>query len=101
MIELRAIHDPDERVSVPMILDEIEGADQARAALSAVYDDPTITELRVFDLGDGEAMSGILVVGRRGASGDATFPCSCSIDPIPPNTGRGTATSKGPPSGIR
>ena len=71
--EQRAIADPDARVSVPMILDEIEGADAARAALSAVYDDPGVTELRVFNLGDGEAMSGILVASRRGASGDATF----------------------------
>jgi hypothetical protein len=31
-----------------------------------------VAELRVFNLGDGEAMSGLLVAGRR-ASGDATF----------------------------
>ena len=32
-----------------------------------------MTELRVFNLGDGEAMSGLLVAGRRGATGEATF----------------------------
>jgi hypothetical protein len=56
-----------------MILDNIEGAAQARAALAAAYDDPAVTELRVFNLGDGEAMSGLLVAGRRQATGEATF----------------------------
>jgi len=71
--ELRGIADPDAANSVPMILDNIEGADKARAALAAAYDDPAVTELRVFNLGDGGAMSGILVAGRRGATGEATF----------------------------
>jgi hypothetical protein len=41
--------------------------------LSAVFDDPAVTELRVFNLGDGGAMAGVLVAGRHGASGAATF----------------------------
>ncbi len=50
------------------------GADDslADAALAAAFDDPAVTELRVFNLGDGGAMSGILVAARR-ATGDATF----------------------------
>jgi hypothetical protein len=36
-------------------------------------DDPAVTELRVFNLGDGGAMSGILVAGRRAGTADATF----------------------------
>ena len=71
--ELRGIQDPEAARSVPMILENIEGADRARAALSAVYDDPAMTELRVFNLGDGEAMPGLLVAGRRAATGDAIF----------------------------
>ena len=71
--ELRSIDDRDAASSVPMILDNIEGADRARAALSAAYDDPDVTELRVFNLGDGEAMSGLLVAGRRTEAGEATF----------------------------
>jgi hypothetical protein len=71
--ELRAITDQHAANSVPMILDVVEGADQARAALSGVYDDPAMTELRVYDLGDGEAMSGLLIAGRQGASGEAVF----------------------------
>ena len=71
--ELRGIADPDARFSVPMILDNIEGAEAARVALSTAFDDPAVTELRAFNLGDGEAMSGILVAGRRSASGEAAF----------------------------
>ena len=69
--ELRGIADPDTRQSVPMILDHVEGAETARGALSAVFDDQAVTELRVFNLGDGEALSGLLVAGRRGDSGES------------------------------
>ncbi len=71
--ELRGIEDADAANSAPMILDVVEDAARARAALAAAFDDPAVTELRVFNLGDGGAMSGILVAGRRGATGEATF----------------------------
>ena len=71
--ELRGIADPDTRRSVPVILAAIERAEAARAALSAAFDDPAVAELRVFNLGDGEAMSGVLIAARRGATGATTF----------------------------
>lgn len=71
--ELRGITDPDARISAPMILDVVKGADRACVALATTYDDPAVTELRVFNLGDGEAMSGLLVAGRRAGDGGATF----------------------------
>jgi hypothetical protein len=71
--ELRGITDPDAAISAPMILDSVQDAEKARAALAAAYDDPAVTELRVFNLGDGGAMSGILVAGRRGTTGAATL----------------------------
>ena len=71
--ELRAIEDPDAARSVPMILDIIDAAEQARAALSAAFDDATMSEVAVFNLGDGGAMSGLLVAGRRPATGEAIF----------------------------
>ena len=70
--ELRGIADRDARQSVPMILDNIDDAEQARSALSAAFDDPALKELAVYNLGDGEAMSGILVAGRN-TDGVATF----------------------------
>ncbi len=71
--ELRGIADPSARLSVPMILDPSEGAEAARDALSAAFDDAEVTELRVFALGDGAAMSGLLVAARRGAQSEASF----------------------------
>lgn len=68
--ELRAIADPYAALSVPMILDNRAGAQEARTALSAAYNDPTLTELRVFNLGDSAAMAGLLIAGRR-ATGEA------------------------------
>lgn len=71
--ELRGIADPDASLSAPMILDSVDNAEKARAALAAAYDDPTVTELRVFNLGNGGAMSGLLVAGRRAETGEAIF----------------------------
>ena len=73
--ELRGITDRDARSSVPMILDNMEGADgeRARAALAAAFDDSAVTEISVYNLGDGGAMSGLLVAGRRGETGESTF----------------------------
>jgi hypothetical protein len=73
LAELRGIADPDAAISVPMILDNIQGADKARLALSSVYDDPALTDLRVYNLGDGGAMSGLLIAGRRDDTGEAIF----------------------------
>jgi heat shock protein HslJ len=70
--ELRGIQDSDAALSVPMILDNIEGAEKAREALSTAFDDPSMTELLVYNLGDGGAMSGILVAGRR-SNGETTY----------------------------
>ena len=71
--ELRGITDDDASISTPMILDSVSEAEKARAALAAAYDDPAVTELRVYNLGDGGAMSGLLVAGRRGETGETTF----------------------------
>lgn len=70
--ELRGITDSDGKQSVPMILDVVQNAEAARQALATAYDDPDVTELRVFNLGDGGSMSGLLVAGRRD-SGEALY----------------------------
>jgi hypothetical protein len=71
--ELGRIDDADARNSVPMVLEVVEDAASARVALANAFDDPAVTELRVFNLGDGEAMSGLLVAGRRAATGEAVM----------------------------
>ena len=70
--ELQGITDREAKLSVPMVLDVVENAEAARQGLSAAYDDPAVNELRVYNLGDGEAMSGLLVADKR-KSGEATF----------------------------
>jgi hypothetical protein len=71
--ELRAIADPAAQLAIPWILEPGEQAEAAGPALAGAFDDPVVTELRVFTLGDGGAMSGLLIAGRRAATGDATF----------------------------
>jgi hypothetical protein len=70
--ELRTITDRDTALSVPMVLDVVEGAETAKKALSTAYDDKVVTDLAVYNLGDGEAMSGLLVAGRR-RNGETTY----------------------------
>ena len=55
-----------------MILDAVENADAAQKALAAAFDDPTVAQLTVFTVGDGAAMSGLLIAGRR-SNAEATF----------------------------
>jgi len=71
MAELRSISDLDASLSVPMILDVVQDAESARLALSNVYDDKSVVDLVVYNLGDGSAMSGLLIAGRRG-NGETT-----------------------------
>jgi len=73
LAELRAIEDSEAKNSATLLLDAAENAVAARAALVTAFDDPAVTELRVFNLGDGAAMSGLLVAGRRAAGGDTTY----------------------------
>lgn len=70
--ELKGITDLDARMSVPMVLDVVENAEAARQALSAAYDDTAMKELVVFNIGDGGAMSGLIVAGRH-SNGETTF----------------------------
>ena len=71
--ELRAIDDAETAPSVEMLLDNIDNPEAARAALATVFDDSALREVAVFNLGDGGAMSGVLVAGRRPDTGEALF----------------------------
>lgn len=71
--ELRSITDSAARLSVPMILDVVTDSASARSALAAAYDDDAITDLRVFTLGDGAAMSGLLVCAEERSPRTAIF----------------------------
>ncbi len=55
VLDLRAIADPDAAWSVSIILDMGEGTQRARSSLAATFDDPPVTELAAYSLGDGGA----------------------------------------------
>ena len=69
--ELRGIKRPGAAAFVPLLLEVIDSADRARAALYAAYDYLEVTQLRVLIIGDGKAMSGLLLAGRWGTRGEA------------------------------
>lgn len=71
--ELRSITDRDAKCSVPLILDNIGDGEKARRALAAAFDDPAVTEISVYTLGDGGARSSVLDAGRRSETGEAAF----------------------------
>ncbi len=70
--ELQGIDDRDAVNSVPLVLEVIEDPQAAKKALAGAYDDPEVADLRVYTIGDGEAMSGLIVAGLR-ENGEATF----------------------------
>ena len=70
--ELRGIRNPEARSSISMLLDGHDKPGAARQALSAVYDDAGMATVEVYTLGDGAALSGILIAGRA-RSGAATL----------------------------
>ncbi len=63
--ELRAIRERTAAQSVELLLDEAADPPSAQGALSGAFDDPAVTELAVYQIGDGAALSGILVAARR------------------------------------
>jgi hypothetical protein len=67
--ELRSIEDHDAAMAAALLLDETQDAQNAQVALAEAFDDPAVTELAVYKIGDGAALAGILVAARRAADG--------------------------------
>ena len=57
---------------MPLVIEVMDDAQAAKKALAGAYDDPQVADLRIYNIGDGEAMSGLLVAGLR-QNGEATF----------------------------
>lgn len=70
--ELRGLSDPVASSSAGMLLDAAQDPAAAGSALTAAFDRADVIDLRIFTIGDGGAMSGLLIAGRR-ERGDATF----------------------------
>jgi hypothetical protein len=64
--ELRAIEDRETSLSVPLILDVSEEAEAARKALAGAFDAADGVDIQVYTIGDGDALSGVLLAGKHG-----------------------------------
>lgn len=73
LTELRGVDDRSAKMSASMLMDAVDDAENARTALSGAFDDPGVTELVVYNVGDGGAMTGILIAGRRDETSEAIF----------------------------
>lgn len=63
LTELDEINDQQAKLSVPLLTEIITDAEQGRKVLAAVFDHPLVTYLTVNLIGDGAALSGIIVTG--------------------------------------
>ncbi len=73
VVELKGMSDRDAAQFVPiLLLDDTDNSDPARQALAAAYDDPLVTALSVYEIGDGAAMAGLLLAGSR-TTGEVTI----------------------------
>lgn len=71
--ELRELTDHTAALAASMILDNIDEAEVAHAALASVFNDPAIKQLSIFRLGDGEAYSGVLIAAQTSDSASASL----------------------------
>jgi hypothetical protein len=63
--ELHAITDAQAAMSADTFLEAVSEPVAARTALAAAFDDPEVEDVVAYNLGDGEAYSGLLLAARR------------------------------------
>ena len=68
---LQTISDEPTRSAADLFVNGAPDPAAARAALSGAFDRPVITDLQIYSIGDGEAMSGLLVAARDTEIGKA------------------------------
>lgn len=63
--EIRSIRNPAIHGLLPMLIDEIEDSELAKKHLAEAFDSPEVREVAVYSIGDGAAMSGLIVASDR------------------------------------
>ena len=63
--ELKELTDPDARISASSMLDGHDDPSLAQNALALAFDDTAVQQLQIYKIGDGAAMSGILIAAQR------------------------------------
>jgi hypothetical protein len=71
--ELHGIQDRSAAQAVELLVDEAADPQAAKQALGGAFDDPAVSELAVYQIGDGAQMAGILLAARRGAAGQTVM----------------------------
>jgi hypothetical protein len=61
--ELNNVKDADAKRSVPLLTELVENAEDGQHALAAAFNHADISQVQVYSVGDGEAMSGLLLCG--------------------------------------
>jgi hypothetical protein len=69
LAELRGLSDREARQSAGLLLENQEDSQASEDALKNAFEQPTVQELRIFKIGDGEAMSGIAIAACMGNVG--------------------------------
>jgi hypothetical protein len=72
LAELSNLDTPQYRSSADMLINVAENPEAGKAALTVAFDDPSILDMLVYGIGDGGAMSGLLIAARR-SDGEATL----------------------------
>jgi hypothetical protein len=62
---LETLDDRQARMNAGVMLEGAAEPQAAQSALSQAFDDPAVADLRIYRIGDGNAMSGILIAGQR------------------------------------
>ena len=70
--ELLALQGNNVELVVENVLTNRDDAAELRPALSAVFDGPHLAELVIYSIGDGEALNGLLIVGRHQSGDEVT-----------------------------
>lgn len=73
LAELGSLHDPRVASSVSILWEGAEDPAAASKALRAAFDDDGVTRFALYSIGDGAAMSGLLLAGARAAEGEAVI----------------------------
>ena len=70
---LASISDPAGQSAADMLVNGAQDPDAAKTALVNAFDRTAVSELRAFRIGDGAAMSGLVIAGRDDETGEAAF----------------------------
>jgi hypothetical protein len=66
LAELASVSDQNAQAAIPLLTELIENADAGKKALAAAFNHPDLSTLAIHTIGDGEAMSGVMVSGLYG-----------------------------------